>query len=456
MASGAPRTHELKYGLQRVDSSTEVAGEELISGQRSEDQETSLLGGRARAATSMSADELAAAQIIAEADGTAVPSLDQSLTLQVPIIQQNAVPGLDALATEEEKYRHDVSLRPDEPKLEDYDGVPVELFGSALLRGMGWKEGQAIGKNKKNALIRPIEYVPRPALLGLGAKPDELPATHSQKKKKYIKPGETREGSKREYKPIVTDDGRVRHYREVGAPEDDRLRESSSGLKRGDAIVVVLGKHRGRTGTVEDIRKRKGRDTELSVELDDSRERKIFFEDEVERRRGDSASRTSERAEHAFNKRKSRSTSPGGSKSDEGEDGLPKRTDADKGLTIYTEEPTWVHAHTRVRVISEAVGTLHYRKKCLVLDTPTPSSATIQTDRGEIIENVSQRHLETIVPSVGQKVLVVGRVGNSARRWYGHIGLILEKKRDTEQVVVEMEDGEVDKFSYDNVCEYVS
>lgn len=32
--------------------------------------------------------------------------------------------------------------------MEDYENVPVEAFGAALLRGMGWKDGQSLGRNK--------------------------------------------------------------------------------------------------------------------------------------------------------------------------------------------------------------------------------------------------------------------------------------------------------------------
>ena len=33
--------------------------------------------------------------------------------------------------------------------LADYTEMPVELFGAAVLRGMGWKKGEAIGKSNK-------------------------------------------------------------------------------------------------------------------------------------------------------------------------------------------------------------------------------------------------------------------------------------------------------------------
>ena len=31
----------------------------------------------------------------------------------------------------------------------DYDAVPIEQYGLALLRGMGWKEEEGIGKTVK-------------------------------------------------------------------------------------------------------------------------------------------------------------------------------------------------------------------------------------------------------------------------------------------------------------------
>lgn len=53
-------------------------------------------------------------------------------------------------ADETEAFREDVKTRPDEATMEDYERVPVEQFGAALLRGLGWKEGEGIGRNRKN------------------------------------------------------------------------------------------------------------------------------------------------------------------------------------------------------------------------------------------------------------------------------------------------------------------
>jgi len=63
--------------------------------------------------------------------------------------------------TETDAYRAAVAAAPDPSTLEDYERIPVEEFGAALLRGMGW-DGQVRGKMR--------EVKRRGNLLGLGAK----------------------------------------------------------------------------------------------------------------------------------------------------------------------------------------------------------------------------------------------------------------------------------------------
>ncbi|XP_018310001.1 nitrilase homolog 2 isoform X2 [Mycetomoellerius zeteki] len=55
----------------------------------------------------------------------------------------------------------------EESTLEDYEKVPLDAFGSAMLRGMGWKPGEGIGKNPK--LVTPVVPELRPIGMGLGA-----------------------------------------------------------------------------------------------------------------------------------------------------------------------------------------------------------------------------------------------------------------------------------------------
>ena len=73
---------------------------------------------------------------------------------------------------EDDAFRSDLASRPDPATLNDYAAVPVDEFGSAMLRGMGWK-GPPAPDDKSGQVKKPKELARRPALLGMGAK--EIP-----------------------------------------------------------------------------------------------------------------------------------------------------------------------------------------------------------------------------------------------------------------------------------------
>lgn len=92
-----------------------------------------------------------------------------SSTIDVIPLHKPAAPR-----NEIEAFKDDVDSRPDECTLEEYERVPVEQFGAALLRGMGWKDGESIGAKRKSGALKPTMFQPRERLLGLGAKPNPL------------------------------------------------------------------------------------------------------------------------------------------------------------------------------------------------------------------------------------------------------------------------------------------
>ena len=85
-------------------------------------------------------------------------------------------PANEDYANEDDRFRADVASRPDVSTLDEYAAIPVEGYGAALMRGMGWKEGDPVGKRRSqqqgvtttNTKPRVVER--RPALLGIGAK----------------------------------------------------------------------------------------------------------------------------------------------------------------------------------------------------------------------------------------------------------------------------------------------
>lgn len=125
--------------------------------------------------------------------------------------------------SEEEALKRDTDTRPEPPSLSDYAKMPVDEFGAALLRGMGWKEGMGAGKNKQGPTSAP-EAKKRAALLGLGAKERKTDNDqHMGVKAKNFKV----ERPERRYIPVT----RVERERESEsrprAGEEDRRRERS-------------------------------------------------------------------------------------------------------------------------------------------------------------------------------------------------------------------------------------
>ncbi|XP_062997539.1 uncharacterized protein LOC134408950 [Elgaria multicarinata webbii] len=80
----------------------------------------------------------------------------------IPLLMQNHVPD-----GYEEGEKVDVSLRPESSTDADYEEVPVEAYGLAMLKGICLKAGEGIGRTFKQD-VKPPENCLRPKGLGLG------------------------------------------------------------------------------------------------------------------------------------------------------------------------------------------------------------------------------------------------------------------------------------------------
>eukprot|EP01130_Rhizamoeba_saxonica_P001180 TRINITY_DN1107_c1_g1_i2.p1 TRINITY_DN1107_c1_g1~~TRINITY_DN1107_c1_g1_i2.p1 ORF type:complete len:284 (-),score=79.42 TRINITY_DN1107_c1_g1_i2:223-1074(-) len=89
---------------------------------------------------------------------------------KLPPILRNRPKDFLEIEDENEKFKYDVESRPDIADAEAYERVPLEQFGEAMLRGMGWAPGTPIGLNSTECV--PVTILKRrPNRLGLGAKP---------------------------------------------------------------------------------------------------------------------------------------------------------------------------------------------------------------------------------------------------------------------------------------------
>lgn len=75
-----------------------------------------------------------------------------------------------------------------------------------------------------------------------------------------------------------------------------------------------------------------------------------------------------------------------------------------------------------------------YLQKGAVIDIPTPGLATLRLDSGSYINEMKEKHLETVLPKIGEScILLIGP-------HKGQIANLVEKQKEKEVVIVELVD----------------
>merc|ERR1712156_1172229 len=135
----------------------------------------------------LTAEELAAKEILEESktwEENHGKEHNPNENLVIKVQKNQNEPELDEKAL----FDADVESKPSESTQDEYEKIPVEGFGMAMLRGMNFKPTEGIGGFRK-AKIDCIEPVMRPKGLGLGA-------TRANTKETESKNGESKKGEK--------------------------------------------------------------------------------------------------------------------------------------------------------------------------------------------------------------------------------------------------------------------
>jgi len=374
--------------------------------------------------------------------------------MDLPLLLKNRDTTLDNITDEELRFRADVANRPNEASLEGYDSVPVDQFGAAMLRGMGWAEGAPIGVGKNAKVVPVIEFVSRPGYrTGLGATPLATPPEAN--KKKRIKPGESREPKE----PQVLTDGKgnIKSIRRAG---EELTALSKVGLHEGSLVVIVQGPHDGLyarvskmlSSTNELIVRLESSDEEVKVEKDD-----VTLVDEKRLKDNHPALIFMEEYEKKIKEENSKKEKPQGDKSDNKEDrDVKKSKTLDKKDALKSSSSTsssWMFPHLVVRVVSKSYeGGKYYLKKGTIVDVIDTERCTVQLQDVKKLLEVKQSMLETVVPKVGERIMIV--TGKNK----GKTGKVMDKPKSGEgtKAVIQMtRDLDVEAMELDNICQYV-
>jgi hypothetical protein len=145
-------------------------------------------------------DDLAAQEILADLKGPSNPestlvidAVKSKGDVNAPLLLANVAPELMSITNDDERFKVDVSLRAENLDVNSdiYQSIPIDQFGAAMLRGMGWTGPSPDEEKDENK----YKVVPRESRLGLGATPkppeekkkslhpDRYKATTNQEKK---------------------------------------------------------------------------------------------------------------------------------------------------------------------------------------------------------------------------------------------------------------------------------
>ncbi|XP_075772082.1 G-patch domain and KOW motifs-containing protein [Pelodiscus sinensis] len=352
--------------------------------------------------------------------------------LAIPLLMQNRVPE-----GYEDGDRVDVSLRPESSTEADYEVVPVEAYGVAMLRGMGWKAGEGIGRTFKQD-VKPLECQLRPKGLGLGADRSAIQDLQPAGRPQPPKPGE----------------------------------EEPLGLVAGGAVLIMAGPHRDLYGKIEGVDPDNARVMvklaigDKTVTISQHVLRPVT-QKEYEKLAKD-LSRLSQAQKEKEEKQRNEPTEAlattvpqdTGEKKDRkrkqaASESAPQAGKQSKGSSLSSSRtPHWLRRDLRVRFVDKLYkGGKYYNTKMLIEDVMSPDTCVCRTEEGRVLDGIREVMLETVIPrGAADWVMVV--LGEHA----GRVGRILQRDQQRSRALVQLqrsEDEDVLALDYDAVCHYV-
>ncbi|ESO08982.1 hypothetical protein HELRODRAFT_168910 [Helobdella robusta] len=317
-------------------------------------------------------------------------------------------------------FKKDLDSLNDEDS-EDYSEVAIEDFGLAMLRGMGWKDGDKSRVDSEKILLKPRTF-------GLPTdQKDELSDDDRNEKRKRKKDDQHDDDD-----DVINSGGAV----SGGSRSRDKFK-----MKKGQWCAVIGGKYKGKSGKIMGFEDNNSwvivkllpsddfitvRDYHVSIE--DS------LNDEVNSRRCAPIDRQ-ECHEHHSN-----------------EHGHSKHND--KSHHKKTSKTHWLRNGIVVRIISRDFKEgRYYKQKAVIEDVTTPRTCTCRTDNNIMLEDLDEDMLETVIPrEEGSHVMIVKGL------YKGQIAIMLGRNKKDETVFVNLLDDNSKSLTltFNDICQCAS
>ncbi|EOA40341.1 hypothetical protein CARUB_v10009066mg [Capsella rubella] len=322
-----------------------------------------------------------------------------------------------------QKLRKDLQTLADDPTLEDFESVPVEGYGAALMAGYGWKPGKGIGKNAKED-VEIKEYKKWTAKEGLGFDPDRSKVVDVKAKVK--------ESVKLDKKPRDMNGGDLffvgKEVRIVGGRD-----------------IGLKGKIVEKLGSDFFVMKISGSEDEVKVGVDEVADLGSKEEEKCLKKLKDLQLNDKEKDKKVS--KRSRGTERGSRTEVRVSEKVDRSETREKKA-----KPSWLRSHIKVRIVSKDMkGGRLYLKKGKIVDVVGPTICDITMDETqELVQGVDQELLETALPRRGGPVLVL------LGKHKGVYGNLVEKDLDKETGVVrDLDNHKMLDVRLDQVAEYM-
>ena len=253
--------------------------------------------------------------------------------------------------------------------MEDYENVPIEQFGMAMLRGMGFKEGEGIGGFKKE-VVPIFDPQVRPKGLGLGA-------SRPKKNEKVAKEGEEKLELKKGAHVKIESGVNKGLYGEVKGLDEENGR-----------VIVKLALSKNTTSVSENI-------IELVSKTEFKERGKVvnydkyekYKEKEEERQRQER--KRDHRSSSVEKKKKSEKSSSKKTKVYEISDSSSGSDSSPEVKRVKKSRRTWVQTGLKVRCVDSRMREgKFYNVKMEVIDVVTNDSCDCRTDEGKLLQDV--------------------------------------------------------------------
>ncbi|XP_049847892.1 G-patch domain and KOW motifs-containing protein-like isoform X1 [Schistocerca gregaria] len=337
----------------------------------------------------------------------------EAVAKRKPQITRNKLRKWKEIESETERYKYDLSLRPDSPGEEAYNRVPIDEYGMAMLLGMSWKP--------EDEKVKIVEYAKRQSRLGLGAEPRPFSSISKRRGNK--------EGSL--------------SYAEYNEERRHSKLDEKNKIQRGSRVSIISGLHEGLTAIVRSI----FGDNRAIVTLESSgadveidRSSLMLMKHQTLDNQGDS--RLSSSNEKNFGRSIDGKSFPPGNSSQSA-----SRPDRTRGL-----DALWVMPNIRVRIRSKRYRNgKFYCQKGTVVDVISGFRCAVHLDDGTSLDDLDQDDLETVVPSVGKEVIILKGPNRGA------LGVVLQKDTSLEFAYVRTHDElTVQRLSMDDIAQYTA